>query len=142
MIGLAVHHVSIDGTIGLVYEILIIFSIVGGAILAVRKWANKRLVEPLREVPVIRQQQVENGKTLKRQAECLSQLHEGQKKILKRQDAIDAEFRNNDGHSIRDSNDRTEIIARAVAEHLGLTVPEPGDRVVQEEDRHAGPSAD
>ena len=74
---------------------------------------------------------------LQKQGDALLKLHEGQKElrdgqkaIITRQDELEAEFRNNDGHSMRDSNDRTEAIARQVAHFLGLEVPEAGAPVV------------
>ena len=142
-LGGAAHHIDVAGATGIVYELLVIAGIVFGAVLAFKRWANKHLVEPLRQVPKVATDLSATNAALEKQGECLvkqgealGKLHEGQKALREGQEAIDrrmdafeSEFQNNGGHSLRDSNDRTEVIARAVAHYLGLEVPEAGEPV-------------
>lgn len=144
LVAAAAHHIDLAGATGLIYELLVIAGIVFGAVLALKRWANNHMVDPVRKVGPLAEAVEKQTAVLTTQAECLrkqgealTKLHDGQKVlkegqegIERRMDKFDAEFANNDGHSMRDSNDRTEAIARQVAHFLGLEVPEPGAPVI------------
>ena len=67
---------------------------------------KKHVAEPLTDVPVI-----------KRQVAALTSTVDG---VVTRLGPIEEQFNVNHGNSLRDSNDRTETLARATAERVGV----------------------
>ena len=80
-------------------QVVIAAVAVGGVGYTFFRWMRKHIADPLQEVPVIRAAQI----TMR--ADVLN---------------IQEQLKPNHGTSLRDSNDRTEVLVRAVADRIGV----------------------
>ena len=73
---------------------------------ALWRWLKKHVAEPLTEVPVIRATQLQTSADVKAMRADITALQE--------------QMVPNHGSSLRDSNDRTEVLVRALADRIGV----------------------
>ena len=73
---------------------------------ALYRWLKKHVAEPLTEVPIIRATQLKTSADVSAMRADITALQE--------------QMVPNHGSSLRDSNDRTEVLVRALAEQAGV----------------------
>ena len=84
----------------------VIVGVILGFPVFVTRWGNKHVAKPLKRVPVIETQVT----GLQAQLTDLSQRFR----------PMEEQFLVNHGHSLRDSNDRTELLVRETANRVGV----------------------
>lgn len=87
-------------------QVVLALVAVGGVLFAFFRWLDKHVAGPLQEVPVIRATQLKTSADVTAMRSDISALQE--------------QMVPNHGSSLRDSNDRTEVLIRAVADRVGV----------------------
>ena len=129
---------NVSGAVGNWSQLIIAMGVAGGASIGAHRYINRHLVTPIKAVPGL----VQTVDTLTETVQVLSELVAKQNDQLigsleaaqnngSRLDKIEEQFFNNHGSSLRDSNDRTEAIVKALADHVGIdlksVVPRQGE---------------